>query len=94
MGLNREDARVTFPEGTTWREFMAGFTGGVPAGASESQVRQAVAEVTGADEPAMALLDQLGLFSDDVLPKLEGTPADILQALLEEAWALKMGTST
>lgn len=91
LGLNREDARVTFPEGTTWREFMAGFTGGVPAGASESEVRQAVAEVTGADEPAMALLDQLGLFSDDVLPKLEGTPADILQAWLEEAWALKTG---
>ena len=39
----------------------------------------------------MALLDQLGLFSDDVLPKLEGTPADILQAWLEEAWALKTG---
>jgi len=39
----------------------------------------------------MALLAQLGLFSESPLPLTEGSPADILQALLEEKWALKSG---
>ena len=91
LGMNRDYARVTLPVGTTWREFTAGFTGGVPAGASEAEVQTAVSSLTGASDASMALLAQLGLFSDSPLPLTEGSPADILQALLEEKWALKSG---
>ena len=91
LGMNRDDAQVSLAPRTTWREFTAGFTGGVPSGASEAVVQAAVSNITGADSGAMGLLEQLGLFLDVPLPLTEGSPADILQALLEEKWALQSG---
>ena len=91
LGMNRDDAQVAYPEGTTWRDFTAGFSGGVPQGADAAAVRNAVAQATGADDRALDLLDNLGLFGDAPLPKGSGSPADILQALLEERWALQPG---
>ena len=91
LGMNRDDAQVAYPEGTTWRDFTAGFSGGVPQGADAEAVRDAVARVTGADGRALDLLDNLGLFGDAPLPKASGSPADLLQALLEERWALQPG---
>lgn len=91
LGMNRDDAQVTLASGTTWREFTAGFTGGVAPGASEAEVQTAVANITGADGVSMKLLSQLGLFSDAPVPLTTGSPADILQALLEQKWALNPG---
>lgn len=91
LGMNRDDAQVSYPEGTTWRDFTAGFSGGVPRGADESAVRAAVARATGADGPALDLLESIGLFGDGLLAKRAGSPADILQELLEDRWALQAG---
>lgn len=91
LGLNRDDAQVRLPEGTTWREFTAGFVGGVPIGADSDAVRAAVAERTGASAQSLDLLDNLGLFSDDALGRTKGSPADILQHRLEDLWALQPG---
>ncbi|MBK11926.1 MAG: saccharopine dehydrogenase [Crocinitomicaceae bacterium] len=91
LGMNRDDAQVSYPEGTTWRDFTAGFSGGVPMGADKSAVRAAVARATGADGPALDLLDSIGLFGDEPLAKRAGSPADILQELLENRWALQAG---
>ena len=52
----------------------------------------AVAQATG--PTTVLILDNLGLFGDAPLPKGSGSPADILQALLEERWALQPGTLT
>lgn len=91
LGMNRDDAQVSYPEGTTWRDFTAGFSGGVPKGADEAAVREAVAKVTGADGPALDLLGAIGLFGQRPLAKRAGSPADILQELLEDQWALQAG---
>ena len=91
LGMNRDDAQVSFQEGTTWRDFTAGFTGGVPKGADATAVREAVARATGADGRALDLLDSIGLFGEDVLPRMTGSPAEILQELLEDRWALQPG---
>lgn len=91
LGMNRDDAQVSYPEGTTWRDFTAGFSGGVPKGADEAAVREAVAKVTGADGPALDLLGAIGLFGQRPLARRAGSPADILQELLEDQWALQAG---
>ncbi len=91
LGLNRDDALVTLPEETTWRDFTAGFAGGVSKHADAAEVRAAVAQVTGASQKSLDLLEQLGLFEDAVPQVKSGSPADILQALLEEKWALGEG---
>ena len=88
LGMNRDDARLAFPEDTTWRQFTAGFAGGVGRGADADAVRQAVRKATGADDRSMALLDWLGLFDTEPLTLRKGSPAEILQALLERKWAL------
>ena len=91
LGMNRDDARVSLPKGTPWREFTAGFTGGVSKNADVASVRNAVQHITGASEKSLDLLEELGLFSEDVPDQLTGSPADILQALLEKKWALGEG---
>jgi saccharopine dehydrogenase-like NADP-dependent oxidoreductase len=91
LGMNRDDARVTLPEGTTWRTFTAGFAGGVSGDADAREVRAAVARATRADEKTLALLDWLGLFSDQPVERLQGSPCEILQERLEAKWALAPG---
>lgn len=91
LGMNRDDAQLTCPPGMTWRDFTAGFAGGVAPGASGAVVREAVGRAVGADERSLDLLQDLGLFSDVPLSRVTGSPADILQALLEEKWALEDG---
>ena len=51
-------------------------------------MREAVAKTTGADAAALDLLDWLGLFGDEVVTPLQGSPCDILQHRLESKWAL------
>ena len=91
LGMNRDDASVSLPKGTSWREFTAGFTGGVPRHADAAAVRKAVQDITGAEAQSLDLLEDLGLFSEDIPSKLDGTPADILQDLLEKKWSLGEG---
>ena len=88
LGMNRDDAQLSLPEGTTWREYTAGFAGGVGRDADGAAVRSAVAAATGADSAALDLMEWLGLFGEDVLPRLQGSPCDLLQAQLESKWAL------
>lgn len=88
LGMNRDDARIKLPAGTTWRTFTAGFAGGVSGDADAGEVRSAVARATGAGEKSLELLDWLGLFGDEPVERLEGTPCEILQERLESKWAL------
>lgn len=88
LGLNRDDAQLDLPAGMTWRRFTAGFAGGVAADADAAAVREAVRKATGADDRALELLTWLGLLDDVPLETRKGSPAEILQALLERKWAL------
>ena len=88
LGMNRDDAQLSLPEGTSWRALTAGFAGGVGKDADESQVRDAVAKTTGADSAALDLLDWLGLFGEEEVALRKGSPYDILQHRLESKWSL------
>ena len=88
LGMNRDDAQLSLPEGTSWRALTAGFAGGVGKDADESQVRDAVAKTTGADSAALDLLDWLGLFGEEEVALRKGSPCDILQHRLESKWSL------
>lgn len=88
LGMNRDDARIELPEGTTWRRFTAGFAGGVSGEADAATVRGAVERATGADGKALDLLEWLGLFGDEPVERLKGSPCEILQDRLEAKWAL------
>ena len=88
LGMNRDDAQLSLPEGTPWRTYTAGFAGGVGQEASGAQVREAVGKTTGANAAALDLLEWLGLFGDEVVQPLQGSPCDILQHRLESKWSL------
>ena len=88
LGMNRDDARIELPEGTTWRKFTAGFAGGVSGDADAAAVRDAVARATGADPKSLDLLEWLGLFGDEPVGRRQGSPCEILQDRLEAKWAL------
>ena len=88
LGMNRDDAQLSLPKGIRWRTFTAGFAGGVSGDADADAVRAAVASATGADERSLDLLEWLGLFGDEPVEVLGGSPCDILQHRLESKWAL------
>jgi saccharopine dehydrogenase-like NADP-dependent oxidoreductase len=89
LGCVRDDVRLEWPEGTSWAEWLRTF---VPDGERGGDLRAEVAGVTGAGEEALDRLAWLGLFDGQEGPgACAGTPADILQGLLERRWRLEPG---
>ena len=83
----RDDVRLTWPAGTTWAGWTRTF---LPANLDAvTDVREAVARATGAADEALDKMAWLGLFDDDHGPEgLEGTPAQIVEALVTVKWVL------
>ena len=83
----RDDVHLTWPAGTTWAVWTRTF---LPAHLDAVQdVREAVARATGAADEALDKMAWLGLFNDDQGPEdLEGTPAQIVEALVTVKWVL------
>ena len=87
LGCVRDDARITWQQGVSWPVWLRTF---LPAEYAGVGIREAVAACTGASESALDKWAWLGLFDDAQGPKTtEGTPADVLQELLESAWVLE-----
>ena len=87
LGMVRDDVRLTWPAGTTWASWTRTF---LPAHLDAFQdVREAVARGTGAADEALDKMAWLGLFDDHKGPEgLEGTPAQIVEALVTVKWVL------
>ena len=87
LGMVRDDVRLTWPAGTTWAGWTRTF---LPANLDAvTDVREAVAHATGASDEALDKMAWLGLFDDDHGPEgLEGTPAQIVEALVTVKWVL------
>lgn len=87
LGMVRDDVRLTWPAGTTWAVWTRTF---LPAHLDAVQdVREAVARATGAADEALDKMAWLGLFDDRKGPEgLEGTPAQIVEALVTDKWVL------
>ena len=87
LGMVRDDVRLTWPAGTTWAGWTRTF---LPAHLDAvTDVREAVARATDAAEEALDKMAWLGLFDDDEGPEgLEGTPAQMVEALVTVKWVL------
>jgi saccharopine dehydrogenase (NADP+, L-glutamate forming) len=87
LGMVRDDAHLTWRPDVSWAEWTRSF---LPAHASKgTTVREAVAEATQASGDDLDRLEWLGLFDERTGPvNPEGTPAQIIEALVTHKWVL------
>jgi saccharopine dehydrogenase-like NADP-dependent oxidoreductase len=88
LGMNRADAQVSWPEGLSWRQFTAAFVPGCGPKSTAEEVAEGVERITGCDTETMKKLVWLGLFEEAPIGIERGSPADVLQKLLETKWRL------
>ena len=87
LGCVRDDVSMTWPSGCSWADWLRSF---VPAQWAEEGLESAVRRVTQCSEETVNRLNWLGLFDDQSGPQItKGTPAQIIQSLLEVKWELK-----
>ena len=86
LGLTDDTSKISNTDQLTYARLVQSF---LPASAMplKEQVKKMMGENW--DAGVEEKLDYLGLFSDKKIAIKEGTPAQILQALLEEKWLLK-----
>jgi saccharopine dehydrogenase-like NADP-dependent oxidoreductase len=86
LGCVREDTVMRWRPEISWSDWMRSF---VPARCAQLSLRDAIQSVTQASNASLDRLEWLGLMSEDDGPeRVFGTPARILQDLLEEKWKL------
>ncbi|MGB0428092.1 MAG: saccharopine dehydrogenase C-terminal domain-containing protein [Flavobacteriales bacterium] len=83
LGMTDDTYQMKDSKGMTCRAFTNSF---LPYG-KQHTVEEKFQHYTGIED--LDRFEWLGLFSDEVLPRDTGTPAQILQAILEPKWALK-----
>jgi len=76
---------MELPRETTLRQFMNSFLPFDPELSVEEKLGNIITDL---DFPVFEKLQWLGFFNEKPLPKTSGSPAQILQAILEENWAL------
>ena len=85
LGMTDDSFQMELPEDTTLRKFLNAF---LPFN-SELSVEEKLADVIPElDFPTFEKIQWLGFFEDRVLPKIKGTPAQLLQSILEIDWEL------
>ncbi len=86
LGMTDDTASVQLPPGSTYRQFLNTFL----PWSDQLTVEEKLAEVIpDLDFPTFEKLQWLGFFETKSLPNTEGSPAQLLQAILEEQWALQ-----
>ena len=86
LGMTDDTASVQLPPRSTYRQFLNTFL----PWSDQLSVEEKLAEVIpDLDFPTFEKLQWLGLFESIPLPITEGSPAQLLQAILEEHWSLQ-----
>ncbi|WP_144606253.1 saccharopine dehydrogenase C-terminal domain-containing protein [Algoriphagus algorifonticola] len=85
LGMTDDSFEVNFPENSTLRDFINAFLPYDPQLSVEEKLGELIQDL---DFPTFEKLQWLGFFSDRKLPKTSGSPAALLQAILEIDWAL------
>jgi saccharopine dehydrogenase (NADP+, L-glutamate forming) len=86
LGMTDDAAVLQLPLGSTYRQFLNTFL----PWSDQLTVEEKLAEVIpDLDFPTFEKLQWLGLFEAITLPISEGSPAQLLLAILEEQWALQ-----
>ncbi len=88
LGLTDDTSKITHADKLTYSSLLASFL--PPATGS---LKERLKNFVGADwdKEMETMMDYLELFSDKPVTMNEGSPAQLLQALLEEKWKLKPG---
>jgi len=86
LGMADDTASLQLPLGSTYRQFLNTFL----PWSDQLTVEEKLAEVIpDLDFPTFEKLQWLGLFEAIPLPIIEGSPAQLLQAILEVHWSLQ-----
>ncbi|MCM0059774.1 MAG: saccharopine dehydrogenase NADP-binding domain-containing protein [Algoriphagus sp.] len=86
LGMTDDAASLQLPLGSTYRQFFNTFL----PWSDQLSVEEKLAElIPDLDFPTFEKLQWLGFFETKSLPKTEGSPAQLLQAILEEHWSLQ-----
>jgi saccharopine dehydrogenase (NADP+, L-glutamate forming) len=86
LGMTDDTASVQLPPGSTYRQFLNTFL----PWSDQLTVEEKLAEVIpDLDFPTFEKLQWLGLFESNPLPITDGTPSQLLQAILEVHWSLQ-----
>tara|TARA_B110000459_G_scaffold115308_1_gene127532 strand:- start:4202 stop:5539 length:1338 start_codon:yes stop_codon:yes gene_type:complete len=89
LGMVRDDANLVWDKGISWSEWTRSF---LPAKTADMTVSQAINSTVISDHETNERLEWLGLFDTETGPEIvEGTPAEIIEALLVKKWALEEG---
>ncbi len=86
LGLTDDSSKITHSNKLTYTSLLASF---LPLGTGSLKERLKNFMGAGWDAEIEKQMDYLELFSDKKIEMPEGTPAQLLQALLEEKWKLK-----
>nr|WP_296699036.1 saccharopine dehydrogenase C-terminal domain-containing protein [Algoriphagus sp.] len=85
LGLTDDSFQLEMPEGSNLRQFLNAFLPYNKDLSVEEKLAEAIPDM---DFPTFEKIQWLGFFGNRELPLTKGSPAAILQAILEEDWAL------
>ncbi|REG92122.1 saccharopine dehydrogenase family protein [Algoriphagus antarcticus] len=85
LGMCDDSFQMNLPENTTMRQLMNSFLPYNPALTVEEKLGNLIPDF---DFPAWEKIQWLGFFGDELLPQTTGSPAVILQSILEKNWKL------
>ena len=88
LGMTDDSFQMEMPDKTTLRQFLNAF---LPFH-EELTIEEKLADlIPDLDFPTFEKIQWLGFFENRLLPKTKGTPAQLLQAILEKDWELQNG---
>lgn len=85
LGMCDDSFQMNLPANTTLRQFLNSFLPYDPTLSVEEKLGNLIPDF---DFPTWEKIQWLGFFGNDLLPKTTGSPAAILQAILEKNWKL------
>jgi saccharopine dehydrogenase (NADP+, L-glutamate forming) len=85
LGMCDDSFQMSLTEGTTLKQFLNSFLAYDPELSVEEKLGNLIPDF---DFPTWEKIQWLGFFGDELLPKVTGSPAAILQAILEKNWTL------
>jgi saccharopine dehydrogenase-like NADP-dependent oxidoreductase len=87
LGMTDNSVRIELPEGSTLKQFLEVFLPDHLGWSTEEKLSELIPTM---DFPTFEKIQWLGFFENRRLPKTKGTPAELLQAILEIDWALEL----
>lgn len=86
LGMTDDSFDMEMPEGSSLRQFLNAFLPYNDTLSVEEKLAELIPEL---DFPTFEKIQWLGFFSERKLPKTKGSPAQLLQAILEIDWELE-----